>query len=327
MKATAKAYSNVAIIKYWGKKDEKLFIPMNNSISMTSDAHGATVTVEFSDKYKEDIAMVNGKPAADKVKERTIKHVDFIRKLAGIKLKARGEARTDLPLGIGIASSASGFAALTLAASAAAGLKLDPRQLSIISRQGSGSSCRSIYGGFVEWRSASRSEDSYSMQLADENWWDIRDVIAVVSTDQRKVDTRNGMKIAKETSPYYPAWLNDVEVDLATIRKAIKVRDFTTFGKTAEKNSLMLHGTAITSSPELIYWVPETLRIMHEVMLMREDGIECYFSCDTGANVHVFCIPENEKKVKDRIGKLAGVKQLITGKPGKGAVMLKNHLF
>ncbi len=327
MKATARAYSNVALIKYWGKKDEKLMIPMTNSISMTSDAHGATVTVEFSEKYKEDTAVMNGEPVTGKIKERTEKHIDLIRKLAGIELRARGEARTDLPTGIGLAGSASGFAALTVAACAAAGLKLDAKTLSIISRQGSGSSCRSIYGGFVEWMSGDKSDESYAVQLADQNWWDVRDVIAVVSTTQNRVDTRNGMKIAKETSPYYQAWLKNVDIDLKTIKKAIKERDFTTFGKTAERNSLMMHATAITATPELIYWVPETLRVMHEVMLIRQEGTECYFTCDTGANVHIFCRPENEKSVMNRIGKVSGVSKIIVGKPGKGAELLKKHLF
>ncbi len=327
MKATAKAYSNVAIVKYWGKRDEKLMTPMNSNISMTSDAHGATATVEFSEEYDEDIAIVNGEPTIEKVKERTEKHIDLIRKIAGITLKAKGEAKTDLPIGIGLASSASGFASLTVAACAAAGLKLDPKQLSIISRQGSGSSCRSIYGGFVEWLSGNKSEDSYAIQLADQHWWDVRDVIAMVSTKQRKVDTRNGMRIAKDTSPYYPAWLKEVEKDLANVRKAIKDRDFTLLGRTAERNSLMMHATAITATPELIYWVPETLRVMHEVMLMREEGIKCYFSCDTGANVHIFCLPEEEKNIMKRIGKLEGVQKTIVGKPGEGTKLINKHLF
>lgn len=327
MKATARAYSNVAIVKYWGKKDEKLMTPMNNSISMTSDVHGATVTVEFSEQYTEDIAILNGQPATEKVKERALKHIDLIKKIARTTLKAKCEAKTDLPIGIGLASSASGFAALTAAACTAADLKLDKKQLSIISRQGSGSSCRSIYGGFVEWLSGSNSEDSYAVQLADQHWWNVRDVVAIVSTKQRKVDTRNGMKIAKETSPYYPEWLKETDGALTATRKAIKDKDFTLFGNTAERNSLMMHATAITANPELIYWVPETLEIMHEVMLMRSEGTECYFSCDTGANVHIFCMPQEEKNISDRISGLSGVQNVVIGKPGEGVKIINKHLF
>lgn len=327
MKTTAKAYSNVALVKYWGKKDDKLRLPMNNSISMTTDAHGATVTVDFSEEYVKDTAVINEQEATGNVLERTIKHIELIRKIAGIKLFARGEARTTLPIGIGLASSASGFAALTAAACSAAGMKLSDRELSIISRQGSGSSCRSIYGGFVEWNSGNSSDTSYSVQLADQNWWDIRDVVALVSTSQRKVDTRNGMKIAKETSPYYPTWLKCVEGDLSSVKKAIKERDFTLLGKTAERNSLMMHATAITAIPELMYWTPETLSIMHEVMLMREEGTECYFTCDTGANLHVLCRPEDENKVKGTIKKMNGVREVIVGKPGRGVEILNKHLF
>ena len=327
MKATATAQANTALVKYWGKRDEKLATPMNSSISMTLDSHSATVTVEFSGKYRKDTAILNGSPVPGKTMARLVRQVDLVRKTAGIDLRARGEARTNFHVGVGLASSSAGFAALTLAACTAAGLEPNRRDLSILSRQGSGSSCRSIYGGFVEWRASTTSKNSYAVQLAPEDWWDIRDITALVSTDQRKVDTRGGMKIAKETSPFYAAWLSQTRKDIRAVEKAIRERDFTSLGKIAERSAMMMHGTAITATPRLVYWTPETLRVMHEVMLMRDDGTECYLSCDTGANVHVLSLPESESLIVRRLGRLGVVKHVDVGKPGSGARITGAHLF
>ncbi|MCL5115299.1 MAG: diphosphomevalonate decarboxylase [Candidatus Marsarchaeota archaeon] len=327
MKATAIANANTAIVKYWGKKDESISIPMNSSISLTIDSHNAKVTIEFSEEYKKDTAILNGGPVPEETMKRLVGHIDSIRSIAGVDLKAHGEARTNFPVGVGLASSSAGFAALTLAACTALGLKLSKRELSIISRKGSGSSCRSIYGGFVEWKAGTTDENSYAVQLADQNWWDIRDITVLVSTDQRRVDTRGGMKIATATSPYYAAWLKQTKRDVKTVVNAIKDRDFALFGQTAERNALMMHGTALTSTPELIYWVPETLKVMHEVMLMRDEGIACYFSCDTGANVHILSLPEDEGLIVERLKSLNVAKDISTGKPGGGVEKTNAHLF
>ncbi|MBI2584055.1 MAG: diphosphomevalonate decarboxylase [Candidatus Aenigmarchaeota archaeon] len=327
MKATAIAHPNVAVVKYWGKRDNVNFLPMNNSISLTVDSLYCKVTVEFSENYDKDFATVNGGAPEQKVMERVLPHLNRIRKLAGIDLCARGAVETNFPIGVGLASSSAGFAALTAAACAAAGLKLNAKELSIISRQGSGSSCRSIYGGWAEWLAGTHSEDSYAVQLARENHWDIRLITAVVSKAARKVDTRGGMEIAKNTSPLYEARLKAVERDLPLVRKAIKDKDFDALGKIAEHEAMLLHATAITSTPPLVYWVPETVRIMQEVLALRSGGLETYFTFDTGANIHLICLPENEKEITLRLKEMPGVLQIHINKPGEGVKLVKEHLF
>ncbi len=327
MKSTAIANTNTALVKYWGKDSVEFNTPANNNISLTIDSHWTKCTVEFSSDYKEDQATLNGQPATGKVLERTTKHLDYIRKLAGVDLKAKGAAEINFPIGMGLASSASGFAALTVAACSALGLKLSEKDLTIISRRGSGSSCRSILGGYVEWVMGGDKE-SVAVQIADKNHFDIRDIAVIVSKKSRKFDTRGGMEIAKKTSPLYPARLKAVnEITLPKIRQAILDKDFTTIGQLAELDSNLLHATALTATPILLYWQPETLEIMHAVKDWREEGLEAYYTADTGANVHILCKPKDEKEILKRLKEIKVVQKAISGKPGDGAKVVKGHLF
>lgn len=327
MKATAIAHPNVALIKYWGKKDEISFLPMNNSISVTVDSLYAKITLEFSDQYKEDSATLNGKQPEGKIMQRTTEHLNRIRKLANIDLHAKGAVEMNFPIGAGLASSAAGFAALTVAASKAAGLKLSKKQLSILSRQGSGSSCRSIHGGYVEWKKGTDSENSYAVQLADKDHLDMRIITCIVSKKERVADTRGGMKIAQSTSPLYKARLDFVKKELPLMKKAILDKDFKTIGSMAERDCMLLHATAITADPVLLYWVPESLRVMHAVRLWRTEGLEAYYTIDTGANVHVLCMPENQEEVISRLKAIPEIIELHVNKPGEGAKLVKGHVF
>ena len=328
MKATAIANSNTALVKYWGKANSELKTPLNNSISLTIDSHWTKCTLEFSEEYKEDHATLNGEAVSGKILERTSKHLDYIRKLAGIDLKAKGAAEINFPVGAGLASSASGFASLTVAACTALGMKLAKKELSIISRNGSGSSCRSIYGGYVEWLAGKTDKDSYSVQIADEKHFDLRDISVIVSKKPRKVDTRGGMDIAQKTSVLFDARMKAVkEITLPKIRQAILDKDFSTVGKMAELDSNMLHATAITSTPILLYWQPETLEAMHAVRDWREDGLEAYYTTDTGANVHILCLPKDQPEILKRLKEMPVVQKATPGKPGEGAKVVKEHLF
>ena len=327
MKATAIAHPNVPIIKYWGKADQTLFLPMNNSISMTVDERYCKVTVEFSEKYRKDEATINSKPAEQKIMDRVLPHLDRIRKMANIKLYARGSVEMNFPIGAGLASSSAGFAALTLAASKAAGLNLGQKELSILTRKGSGSSCRSIYGGWVEWEKGHNDTTSHAVQLVEKNHWDISIITAVVSKKERMVDTRGGMAIAQNTSPLYDARVEYVEKTLPIVRKAIKERDFTTIGQITERDSMLLHATAITSDPILLYWTPETIHLLHQVRLWRQEGLEVYFTIETGANVHVLCLPKDEKEVVKRLKENKSVMEIHVNKPGDGATLVNDHLF
>ncbi|MEM7826634.1 MAG: diphosphomevalonate decarboxylase [Candidatus Aenigmatarchaeota archaeon] len=329
MKASAIANANIALVKYWGKRNNKLILPMNGSISMTCDGLTTITTVEFSDKYKEDVIIINDEEF--KKDEKDIHgHIDRIRKLAGIKEFAKVISETNFPVAAGLASSASGFSALTLAASAAAGLKLSPKELSILTRQGSGSACRSIFGGFVEWFRGQKEDgsDSYAEPVVDKNYWpEFRMIITIVEAEKKPVSSRAGMAQTVATCPYYKGWLETIDDDLKNIREGIKQRDFERVASTAEFNCLKMHALMLTTRPPIIYWTPATMRIIHAVHKMREEGIKAYFTIDAGPNVKVMCLQKNEKEISKRLREIEDITKIIVCKPGDGAKLVDRHLF
>ncbi len=209
--------------------------------------------------------------------------------MAGIEPYAIVESQNNFPTGTGIASSASGFAALGLAASSAAGLKLDEKALSRLARLGSGSACRSIPGGFVEWQAGTNDDDSFGYSIAPpETHWDLVDCIALVSQEEKTVSSSLGHSLAP-TSLYQPARVADAPRRLEFCRDAIRMRDFDALAAVVELDSNLMHAVMMTSTPPLFYWQPTTLTIMQEVRSMRKTGIPVCYSIDAGPNVHVLC--------------------------------------
>jgi diphosphomevalonate decarboxylase len=329
MKATAIANANIALVKYWGKRNKELILPQNGNISMTCDGMTTKTTVEFSNKYKEHTVIINDEEF--KKDEKDIHgHLDRICKLADIKQHARVVSESNFPVAAGLASSASGFAALTVAAAAAVGLKLSLRELSILTRQGSGSACRSIFGGFVEWYRGERADglDSYAESIVDKNYWpDFRMITTIVEVKKKPVTSRAGMAQTVETCPYYKGWLKTVDDDLKLVKEGIKERNFEKVAQTAEFNCLKMHATMITTKPPIIYWIPATIEIIHAIHRMREGGIPVYFTIDAGPNVKVLCLEKHEKEVNKRLQELEGVIKTIICKPGEEAKLTNHHLF
>lgn len=326
-KATAIAHSNTALIKYWGKENEDLIIPMNSSISITIDALESITTVDFSEDYNEDVFILNGEKETGKTFERVIKHLNLIRKFAKNNQSAKVQSKNNFPTAAGLASSASGFAALTLAVCEALKLDLNKKELSMLSRQGSGSSCRSIFGGFVEWIRKDENNDSYAQQLASKDWLNIRDIVVVFNKIERKWSTREAMKISKETSPLFNSRLSIVEKNLSLMRKAIQDRNFKLIGEIAEQDCLLMHAVALTSKPSQLFWTGETLGIIKFVEALREGGIDAYFTIDTGANMHILTLPIYVDEIEMLLNKIPYVKQTIVSKPGDGAKIIATHLF
>lgn len=326
MKATAIAPSNIAFTKYWGRKDEVLRLPENGSISMSLSNLLTTTTVEFSDKYKEDQIIINGGGLEEGEAARVIKHLDRVRKLANINLKAKVVSNNNFPTGTGLSSSASGFAALTVAAASAAGLKLSEKQLSILARQGSGSACRSIPAGFVEWLDGNLSETSYAKSIFPLNYWKIADVVAVVSEGRKEVSTSTGQQSA-QSSPFMKVRLAGMKKKNILVKKLIKEKNFKEFGELLEAEALELHTIMLTQRPALIYWTPGTLRIMKLVSHWRAAGIPVYFTINTGQDIHLICEAKNVDKVKAKLKELEEVKDIIINFPGEGARLSSKHLF
>lgn len=332
MKATAQAPSNIAFIKYWGRKDEVLRLPENGSISMNLSHLFTTTTVEFQMSShlpcgNSDEVIINGKREEDEDEgSRVIKHLDRIRNLAKINLKAKVETRNNFPTGTGLSSSASGFAALTVAGAKAAGLNLSEKELSILARLGSGSACRSIPNGFVEWLDGNTSDTSYSVSLYPENYWDIVDVVVVISKNKKEVSTTEGQKLAS-SSPFFPVRLSKIKNKINLIKKYMKNKDFVEFGELVEAEALELHAIMLTSTPSLIYLLPGSLRIMHLVKKWRQGGLQVYFTVNTGQDIHLICQRKNAEEISREALGVSEVQKTIINFPSKGARLINSHLF
>lgn len=346
-KATCRAGSNIAFIKYWGVADagEDLNIPLNNSISMTlADAH-TTTTVAWDDSacLPTDTVVIDGVQLKRAPAQRIVDHLDRLRALAGVPYKARVVSNNNFPMASGIASSASGFAALTVAGAAALGLQLDATRLSALARQGSGSASRSLFGGFVEWERGwgeGESEEerrenessvlldtrSVARQIHDEEHWALRDIIAIVSAAAKRVSSSRGHRLAA-TSPFNAARTRCVGDWLQTVRRAIAARDISLLGPVLEADALAMHAVMMTSSPSLLYWQPGTLEVLHAVRAWREAGVPVYFTIDAGPNVHLICEADAAAEVERRVSALPAVRRVLTSGPGAGPQLLDEHLF
>jgi len=325
MKSTSIAPSNIAFIKYWGKKDEILRLPENGSISMNLSNLLTTTTVEFSKDFEEDSINYNG--VEEKIEgNRALDHVNRIRKIAKIELPVKVVTKNNFPSGTGLSSSASGFAALTLATAGALGLKLSEKELSILARQGSGSACRSIPSGFVEWLDGDTSETSYATTIFPKDHWDIVDVVAVVSTDKKEVATTKGQKGARG-SQFFEVRKREMREKIAECKKLISERNFVSFGELLEAEALELHSIMLTSHPSLIYLLPETLAIMRMVKNWRAGGLPVYFTLNTGQNIHLIVEAKNADRVKEKLNEIPFVQEVIVNSASDGAQMSDKHLF
>lgn len=321
-KVTAVSPANIAFIKYWGKKNPKLNIPYNDSISMNLDSCLTKTTTEFDPKLKKDRVFIGGGEVEGEKKERVVKILDLIRMMANVKTYAIVKSENNFPSDAGIASSASGFSALALSASSAAGLDLSEKQLSRLARMGSGSACRSIPDGFTLWKKGKNDTSSYATQIAPPGFWDIRDVIAITSEGGKKTSSTEGHELAT-SSPYFALRIKNVGGRILKLKKALLEKDIKKFGTLMEEEAIDLHLMAMSSKPPVYYWNSGTLEVMHEVIRLRENGILCYFTMDAGPNVHIICLGRDESKVRNAIKKLPLVKKIISNKAGKGARIIR----
>lgn len=325
MKATAIAPSNIAFVKYWGRKNEALRLPENGSVSMTLSNLTTTTTVEFNPGLKADSVTIDGTENIAEA-ERVRRHLDIIRSLAHIDLQAQVVSRNSFPSGTGLSSSASGFAALTVAATQAAGLRLSERELSILARQGSGSACRSISSGFVEWINGDTSETSFAQSIFPADYWQILDVIAVVSEGKKDVSTSEGQKLV-QSSPFFLERLQRIPQKIVAVKEAIRQKAFSQLGEISEAEALEMHAVMITSRPALLYWTMGTLALMKLVPLWRKEGLEVYFTINTGQDIHLLCLPESQDVLVAKLRELPYVKDIIINSPCPGTTITEKHLF
>ena len=324
-KTTIKASSDIALVKYWGKKDEVLRLPENGSISLILSGLDTVTTVEFNENFTKDEVIIQGESEEGET-GRVVKHLDRMRQLAGKKIYAKVVSQNTFPKGTGLSSSGSGFAAVTIAATKAIGLNLNEKEMSILARQGSGTACRCVCGGVVEWKDGSTSKTSYSETIFPADYFDIRDVVVVVDEGKKLVSSTAGHTTAG-TSLFFRERQKLIKERIETVKSAIRERDFGKLGEAVEAEALEFHSILLTSRPPMIAWYPGTVEVMLAVQAMRREGVKAYFTINTGFNVHVLTLPEFEETVKERLGKLFLVKNLISSKIGEKPSEQGEHLF
>jgi len=333
-KATYKASSDIALVKYWGKKDEVLRLPENGSVSMKLANLYTITTVEFSSEYESDSLIISGDIIDIESVEakRVVKHLNRVRELAkqqgleAFSWFAKVITNNSFPRATGLSSSGSGMTALTFSATKAIGLSLNEKELSILSRQASGTACRCSCGGFVEWLDGDTSDTSYSISLVDKDYWDVRSVIAIVDYGKKKISSTQGHKSAQSSILFKPRQKH-IKEKIVLTKQCLKEKDFDKLGSLVEAEALEFHSILLTSQPPLVLWYPGTMQVIHEVQKMREEGISCYFTINTGFNIHVLTLPEFEQKVKERLSSLSLVKDILVSGVGDKPEYLTDHLF
>jgi diphosphomevalonate decarboxylase len=316
--ATAQAFANIAFVKYWGDRDASLHLPANGSISMNLDGLTTHTRVTFDPALAQDELLLDGARILGQGLDRVSSFLDRVRQMSGVDDYAQVDSQNNFPAGAGLASSASAFAALSLAASAAAGLKFNEQELSRLARRGSGSACRSVPGGFVEWQAGNSDEDSYGFSIAPPEHWSLVDCIAILSREHKTTGSNEGHVLAAG-SPLQAGRLAQVPSLLAECRRAILGRDFDALALVTELDCHLMHAVMMTSSPPLIYWLPGTLAIAQEVQAWRKAGLPVCYTIDAGPNVHVICESSSDSEVVRRLSQIPGVEQVLSARPGGAA--------
>lgn len=337
MHATARACANIALAKYWGKRPGPLNLPAVGSLSITLSALMTRTSVTFDPSLRAaDHILFMGNTTSDRTSggsgqdasqgtshaaQRIVRFMDRVRAVTGISMYANIVTHNNFPTGSGLASSASGFAALALAATQAAGVTLPLPALSALARQGSGSAARSIFGGFVEMHRGDNPDgsDAVAVPLLDADAWPLHVVIAVTSEVHKTTGSTEGMQRTAATAPFYGAWLDTWRADVDGARAAVLHRDFSRLADVSEHSCLKMHGLMLSAQPGLVYWNGVTVDVIHAVRALRQSGVPAFFTIDAGPQVKVICLPESAAAVRMAISQIPGVLRVIESDLGPGA--------
>ena len=313
--ASAAAHPNIAFIKYWGNRDNELRLPANGSLSMNLGALYTRTAVTFDGGLRRDVLTVNGEELSGPALSRVSVFLNEVRRLAPDAGYAEVVSVNNFPMGAGIASSAAAFAALAAAASAAAGLDLDEKQCSRLARLGSGSACRSVPDGFCEWIPGTGDLDSYAVSIAPADYWDLTDLVAVVSSEHKKVGSSAGHQSAL-TSPFQTERVKTAPERVKACREAVLSRNFDALAEVSERDMVMMHAVMMTQLPPLFYWEPATMALIKQVRIWRNEGLPCFATVDAGPNVHVICPAGSADEVRARMQKVGGITDILVSGPG-----------
>ncbi|WP_278260490.1 diphosphomevalonate decarboxylase [Nocardia sp. AG03] len=325
MSVTATAYPNIALIKYWGKRDEALHLPLTTSLSLTLDVFATVTTVTVADDLVVDEVTLAQAPAPEAFAAKVSAFLDLVRELAGDPRPARVDTVNTGPTGAGLASSASGFAALAAAAAGAYGLDLDHRELSRLARRGSGSAARSIFGGFAQWhrgvgRGAAGDRSSYA-EPVDAPLLDPALVVALVDDREKAVSSRVAMRRTVDTSPFFHPWVRSSSYDLREMLAALAAGDLPAVGEIAERNALGMHATMLGARPAVRYFAPGSMRVLDRVRALRAEGVAAYATMDAGPNVKVLCDRGDSAVVAAALAELADAPRIVVANSGPGVAV------
>ncbi|KRK83193.1 diphosphomevalonate decarboxylase [Companilactobacillus bobalius] len=297
---TARAFTNIALIKYWGKKDQTLKLPWTNSLSLTLDRFYTDTKLTVADN-DHDTVYLNHKLLDETQNKRILKYLDTVRKFYSFDDHFIVDTVNHVPTSAGFASSASGFAALAAAINETKQLNLNKKELSILARNGSGSASRSIYGGFVEWIAGDNNETSFATPIDENPQIDLTLLSVVINKGSKKISSTVGMENSVKTSPFYPNWVTLVASEIKEIKQAIAKKDIQRIGEIAEHNAMSMHALTLSANPSFTYFEPETIRIFQIIQELRQKGILAYATIDAGPNVKIICTNESITKVQKYI--------------------------
>jgi diphosphomevalonate decarboxylase len=322
MQGIAQAQPNIALVKYWGKQPGRDNVPATPSLSITLDSLWTRTQVGFSKAYGQDHLTINGE--LDHAQQQRVSRwlTDF-RRTTGASLYANVESKNNFPTGAGLASSASGFAALVTAACSALNLNLSTDERCRLARRGSASAARSILGGFVEMDIT--DPDPAASSVLNESGWPLQVLVVVTSTAQKQMGSTEGMARSAATSDFYSSWTGSARVDFSTARQAIMERDFQMLADVSEVSCLKMHGVMLSTKPALVYWNGTTVETIHCVRELRSQGMPVFFTIDAGPQVKVVTLPGRSDELKQAIATIPGVIEIIPSTLGAGARVIEKY--
>lgn len=325
----AVAHANIALVKYWGKRDGALMLPATSSVSLTLDAFFTTTTITLLPAGHPDEVELDGVALTGPARTKVVRFLDLVRSQVSSTKAGRGArvvSRNDVPTGAGLASSASAFAALAGAAAGAYGLDLDRRDLSRLARRGSGSASRSVFGGFVRWNAGDLrdphrgDETSYAEPVPAAPDLDVAMAVVVLDAGPKTVGSREAMAHTVATSPYFPAWVEHTERDVAAATDAIAAGDLPALGEIVEASAMRMHATMLAALPAVRYLAPASLEVLDAVAELRAGGVGAWATMDAGPNVKVLCAARDLPQVLAALAVApgGGPRRVLPARPGPG---------
>jgi diphosphomevalonate decarboxylase len=318
MQAVAQAQPNIALIKYWGKRDVDKNLPAVDSLSVTLDSLWTRMSLEFDGQLQQDVLEVNA-AAAPAMLQRVSHCLDLV---AGTdRAFARVASTSNFPIGAGLASSASAFAALVVAADEAVGSQHGLNALARLAGAASGSAARSLFAGFVELTAGDAQIEVRS--ILDCASWPLEIIVAVTAEEPKPVGSTEAMIRSAGTSPFYSSWLEQQAADLETARDAVQQKDFAKLAAVAEHNCLKMHSVMWGSRPPVVYWNQATIACMETIRALQAAGHGVFFTIDAGPQLKAVCLPESGGIVRDALDQTSGVLKTLASGLGQGARLLE----